>query len=162
MYIYYIAMEIYILGCINIFSSFYCLCITNMPHHSPTMNFTKCRNPSFGLATKARGCKVASQEEGSPGIKVKAWQGCKPKRKEARERKQRHWKGAGQEEARESPHTPGSLRKCEEVWGSEHSHSQGNSHFRRGSPGGLPKLQRASWRVKSQWIVTLLVPFESS
>jgi hypothetical protein len=38
-----------------------------------------CRNPSFGLATKARGCKVASQEEGSPGIKAKAWQGYKPK-----------------------------------------------------------------------------------
>jgi hypothetical protein len=37
------------------------------------------------------------------------------KRKEARERKQRHWKGVGQEEARESPRTPGSLRKCEGV-----------------------------------------------
>jgi hypothetical protein len=51
-----------------------------------------CRNPSFGLTTKARGCK------------------------EAREQRQTHWKGAGQEEeARESSHTPGSLRKCEGV-----------------------------------------------
>jgi hypothetical protein len=110
-----------------------------------------CRNPSFGLATKARGC--GSQEERSPGVK----------RKEAWEQRQRHWKGAGQEEeARESSHTPRSLRKCEGVWGSEHSHSQGNSHLRRGSPGGLPKLQSTSWRVKSQWIVALLVSLESS
>jgi hypothetical protein len=37
-------------------------------------------------------------------------------RKEAREQRQRHWKGAGQEEeARESSHTPRSLRKCEGV-----------------------------------------------
>jgi hypothetical protein len=48
------------------------------------------------------------------------------------------------------------------VWGSEHPHSQGNSHFGRRSPGGLPKLQSASWRVKYQWIVALLVPLESS
>jgi hypothetical protein len=40
-----------------------------------------CRNPSFGLATKARGCKVADQEEGSPRVKAKALQGCKPKGK---------------------------------------------------------------------------------
>jgi hypothetical protein len=65
--------------------------------------WTICRNPSFGLATKARGC--GSQEERSLGVK----------RKEAREQRQRHWKGAGQEEARESSHTPGSLRKCEGV-----------------------------------------------
>ncbi len=31
------------------------------------MHYLNCRNPSFGLATKARGCKVASQE-GSPGV----------------------------------------------------------------------------------------------
>jgi hypothetical protein len=49
------------------------------------LNFCKfyggltCRNPSFGLATKARGCNVAGQEEGSPGVKAKASQGCKPK-----------------------------------------------------------------------------------
>jgi hypothetical protein len=84
------------------------------------------------------------------------------KKKEAREQRQRHWKGAGQEEARESSHTPGSLRKCKGVWGSEHSHSQSNSHFGRGSPGGLPKLQRASWRVKSQWIVALFISLERS
>jgi hypothetical protein len=112
------------------------------------LNLSKigCRNPSFGLVTKARVARLQA------------------KRKEVWERKQRHWKGVGQEEARESPHTPGSLRKCEGVWGSEHSHShsQGNSHFGRRSPSGLPKFQRTSWRVKSQWIVTLLVPLESS
>ncbi len=64
------------------------------------LKLNNCRNPSFGLATKARGCKVA-------GVK----------RKEAREQRQRQrlWKGAGQGEARESSHTPGSLRKCEGV-----------------------------------------------
>ncbi len=30
-----------------------------------------CRNPSLGLATKAKACKVASQE-GSPGVTVHA------------------------------------------------------------------------------------------
>jgi hypothetical protein len=69
----------------------------------PLRHQVKCPNPSFGLATKARGC--GSQEEKSLGVK----------RKEAREQGQRHWKGAGQEEARESSHTPGSLRKCEGV-----------------------------------------------
>jgi hypothetical protein len=44
----------------------------------------KCRNPSFGLATKAKG--VAR---------------LRAKRKEARESRQRHSKSAGQEEARE-------------------------------------------------------------
>jgi hypothetical protein len=97
---------------------------THKTHHSPDLgeaitfpfiiyfvpchraNAQMCRNPSFGLATKARGYKVAGQEEGSPGVK----------RKEAREQRQRHWKGAGQEkEARESSHTPRSLRKCEGV-----------------------------------------------
>jgi hypothetical protein len=40
MYVYYIVMEIYVFVCIHIFSPFYFLCITNMPHHSPTMDFT--------------------------------------------------------------------------------------------------------------------------
>jgi hypothetical protein len=66
-----------------------CLCFTEVS--------CKCRNPSFGLVTKARGCKVASQEKGSPRVKAKALQGCKL------------------EEAWESSHTPGSLRKCEGV-----------------------------------------------
>jgi hypothetical protein len=38
-----------------------------------------CCNPNFGLATKARGCKVASQKEGSPGAKAKALEGCGPR-----------------------------------------------------------------------------------
>jgi hypothetical protein len=37
---FYIAMEIYVFGCINIFSLFYYLCLTNMTHHYPTMNYT--------------------------------------------------------------------------------------------------------------------------
>ncbi len=60
---------------------------------------TWCRNPSFGLATKARGCKVA-------GLK----------RKEARESKGKKpgskSKGIGRVRAKRKP---GSLRKCEGV-----------------------------------------------
>jgi hypothetical protein len=57
--------------------------------------YPTCRNPSFGLTTKARGCKVAgvkrkeareskgkkprSQKEGSPGAKAKALEGCGPR-----------------------------------------------------------------------------------
>ncbi len=33
-------MKIYVLVYTNNFSLFYFLCITNMPHHFPTMNFT--------------------------------------------------------------------------------------------------------------------------
>jgi hypothetical protein len=53
-------------------------------------------------------------------------------------------------------------RECRKVWGSEPSHSQGNSHFGRWSPGGLPKLQRPIWGVKSQWLVALFISMESS
>jgi hypothetical protein len=45
-------------------------------------------------------------------------------------------------------------RECRRVWGNEPSHSQGNSHFRRWSLGGFPKLQRAIWGVKTPWLVT--------
>jgi len=38
--------------------------------------------------------------------------------------------------------------ECKKVWGSEPSHSQGNSHFVRWSPDGLPKLHRAISRSK--------------
>jgi hypothetical protein len=41
MYVCYIAMKIYVFGCTIIFSSFYCLCITSMSHHFPTMNHTQ-------------------------------------------------------------------------------------------------------------------------
>jgi hypothetical protein len=61
-----------------------------------------CRNPSFELATKAKG--VAR---------------LRAKRKEARESRQRHCKSAGQEEARESHHILSgvleSVRECEGV-----------------------------------------------
>jgi hypothetical protein len=52
--------------------------------------------------------------------------------------------------------------ECKKVWGSEPSHSQGNSHFGRWSPGGLPKLQRTISIVKTQWFVTLSISLESS
>jgi hypothetical protein len=53
-------------------------------------------------------------------------------------------------------------RECKKVWGSEPSHSQGNSHFGKCSPGGLPKLQRAIWGVKIQWIVAFFISLEIS
>jgi len=40
MYVYYIVMEIYVFFGINIFSFLYCLCIINISHHSPTIDFT--------------------------------------------------------------------------------------------------------------------------
>jgi hypothetical protein len=46
------------------------------------------------------------------------------------------------------------------VWGSEPSHSKGNSHFGRWSPGGLPKLQRAIWGVKTQFLVAFFISLE--
>jgi hypothetical protein len=41
MYFYYIAMEIYVLGCTSTFSPFYCLCIGSEPYHFPTTNYTQ-------------------------------------------------------------------------------------------------------------------------
>jgi hypothetical protein len=40
MYVYYIVMEIHVFLSINVFSPFYCLYITSMPHHYFTMDFT--------------------------------------------------------------------------------------------------------------------------
>ncbi len=56
-----------------------------------------CRNPSLGLATKAKGLQ-GCEPRGSPGVKAKAWQGCGP----------RGSRGV-------TSHTPGSVRKCEGV-----------------------------------------------
>jgi len=50
------------------------------------------------LQPRQRGCKVAGQEEGSPGVKAKALQGYGPRGS---------W-GV-------TSHTPGSVRKCEGV-----------------------------------------------
>jgi hypothetical protein len=108
-------------------------------------NNTNVTTLALGSRPRQRGCKVAGQEEGSPGVKAKALQGCGPKRS----------RGV-------TSHTPGSVRKCERVWGSEHSHSQDNSHFGRWSPGGLPKFQRAIWGVKTQWFVTFFISLEIS
>jgi hypothetical protein len=109
-------------------------------------------NPCFNVATLAlgsrprhRGYKVAGEEEGNPGVKARAIQRCGPR-------------GS----PRVTSHTPGSARKCKGVWGNEHSHSQGNSHFGKGSPRGLPKLQRAIRGVKTQWHVALFISMEIS
>ncbi len=42
------------------------------------------------------------------------------------------------------------------------SHSQGNSHFGKWSPDGLPKLQRTISGVRTQWLVTFFISLESS
>jgi len=52
----------------------------------------------LGSWPRLRGCKVAGQEEGSPEVKAKALQGCKPKRNPG-----------------VTSQTPGSVRKCEGV-----------------------------------------------
>ncbi len=117
---------------------------------------------ALGSRPRQRGCKVASQEEAreprQKGYKVAG-------QEEAREPRQKGYKVAPRGslrakakrpqgcEPRGSPrvtsHTPGNVRKCEGVWRSEHSHSQGNSHFGRWSPGGLLKFQRAISRAKT-------------
>jgi hypothetical protein len=101
-------------------------------------------NPSFRLATKAKGlqgCKLTR----NLGVKAR---------------------GSSRIKARRSPgitsHTPGNVKKCEGVWGSEPSHSQDNSHFGRSSPGGLLKFQRVIARVKTQWLVVFFISLESS
>jgi hypothetical protein len=73
--------------------------------------------------------------------------------------RQRGCKVVGQEKTQESHHI---LRKCRKVWESEPSHSQGNSHFGRWSPDGLPKFQRAILGVKTQWLVTFFISLERS
>jgi hypothetical protein len=92
--------------------------------------------------TKANGLQGCGPR-GSPRVKAKRPQGCG---------------------LRGSPgvtsHTLGNVRKCEGVWGSEHSHSQCNFHFGRWSPGGFPKLQRVISGVKTQWIVAFYISLE--
>jgi len=53
---------------------------------------------ALGSRPRQRGCKVAGQEEGSPGVKSKALQGCGPRGSQG-----------------VTSHTPGSVRKCEGV-----------------------------------------------
>jgi hypothetical protein len=84
-----------------------------------------CCNLNFGLATKAKGLQ-GWRPRGSSRVKAKRSQGYEPK------------KNPGV-----TSHTPGNVKKCEGLWRSEPSHSQGNSHFGRWSPNGLSKLQRA-------------------
>jgi len=57
----------------------------------------ECHNPSFELATKAKGLQGCGPR-GSPGVNVKRLQGCGPRRS-----------------PRITSHTPRSVRKCEGV-----------------------------------------------
>ncbi len=111
-----------------------------------------CRNPSFGLATKAMGLQ-GCEPRGSSGVKAR-----RSLRVKAR--------GSPGIKAKRSPgvtsHTPRSVRKCEGVWGSEPSHSQDNSHFGRWNPDGLLKLQRTIAGVKTQWLVAFFISLENS
>ncbi len=54
---------------------------------------------------------------------------------------------------RVTSHTTRNERKCEGVWGSERSHSQGNSHFGKWNFGGLPKFQKMISGAKTQWLM---------
>jgi hypothetical protein len=106
------------------------------------MGKLKCRNPSFGLTTKVKGLQGCGPK-GSPGVKAKKSQGCETN------------KSSGV-----TSHIPRNVRKCEGVWGSELSDSQGNSHFGRWSPGGLPKLQKAILGAKTQCLVAFFISLE--
>jgi hypothetical protein len=85
-------------------------------------HFLICHNPSFRLATKAKGLQ-GYRPRRSPGV---------------------------------TSHTPGSVRKCEGVWGSEPSHSQGDGvrvdsqNFREQFQGS--KLN-GLWRSLYHWKV---------
>jgi hypothetical protein len=63
-----------------------------------------CRNPSFRLVTKAKGLQGCGPRGGKLGNQSKSIARVRAKRKEARESRQKHCKGAGQEEAGESHH----------------------------------------------------------
>jgi len=56
-----------------------------------------CRNPSLGLATKAKGLQ-GCEPKGSSGVKAKALQGCGPRGSQG-----------------VTSDTPGSVKKCEGV-----------------------------------------------
>jgi len=76
-------------------SSFFWRKILYATFHQPNHNVATL---TLGSRPRQRGCKVASQEEGSPGVKAKALQGCGP----------RGSSGV-------TSHILGSVRKCEGV-----------------------------------------------
>jgi hypothetical protein len=47
--------------------------------HGLLMNYNMCRNPSFGLVTKAKGLQGCGPR-GSPGVKAKRSQRCGPRK----------------------------------------------------------------------------------
>jgi hypothetical protein len=104
----------------------------------------KCRNPSFGLATKARGCKVTSQKEGSSRAKAKALEGCG---------------------SRGSPGVTTHSREFKEVRRSVREWTltlPRQLPFWEKESQWTPESSEGKLKAKSQWIVALLVPLESS
>jgi hypothetical protein len=118
---------------------------------STTFDPPICRNPSFGLTTKAKGLQGCGPR-GSPGVTS-------------------HTPGSVRKCEGMNLHTPKATptlgngvpivatlalglrprqRGCKGTGQEEPSHSQGNSHFGKWSPGGFPKLQRAISKVKTQ------------
>jgi len=53
---------------------------------------------------------------------------------------------------------PKSAKECE---GKNPPHSQVNSHVGSWSPGGLPNVQRAIARVKTQWLEEFFISLKS-
>jgi hypothetical protein len=80
-----------------------------------------CCNPNFGLTNKVKGLQGCGPR-GSSKVKVKRSQGCEPKRSPGI-----------------TSHTPGSVRKCEGIWGSM-------SEWTLTLPRQLPL-----WEMESQW-----------
>jgi hypothetical protein len=132
------------------FSSTYAWIPTNCCWRTPK---SRCRNPSFGLATKVKG--VAR---------------LRAKRKEARESRQRHCKSAGQEEAqelkreeaRESHHIlPGVLESVREYEGVNPHTPKATPTWGMGSRWTL-ETSESNCRGQTQWLVTFFISLKSS
>jgi hypothetical protein len=73
------------------------------------------------------------------------------------------WEVAGLEvDPRVTSHAPGSAKSVREWTLTLPSELPCWELVRVGVPKGLPKLQRAFWRVKTPWLVALLISMESS
>jgi len=89
----------------------------------------------LGSRPKQRACKVAGQEEGSPGVKAKALQGCGPRRKPGSQ-----GKGIARLRAKRKPRSHITYsRECKKVWGSVREWTL-----------TLPR-QLPLWEMESQW-----------
>jgi hypothetical protein len=109
------------------------LCHSDVASATSRIEYYMCRNPSFGLVTKAKGI-TRVRAKGSLGVKPKGSPGVKPK-------------GCPGVKARGSPgvtsHTPGSVRKCEGV----------SPHTPKATPtlgDGVP-VDSQNFRERLQW-----------